>query len=93
MKLEFGKPESKVEFASQAKHNSSVALALKAMRQLGIGVVKQCDICHEWPYETCFDSWLCNHRGLFDKSLRDAGYDLAVLNDAARQWAKENSSE
>ena len=87
MKLEFGKPESKVEFTTHAKHEAAVKKALLAMKQTGIGVVKRCDICKEWPYKTSLNSWPCCHRLLYDASLR--GFGIAVLNDAARSYMKD----
>ena len=83
----FGDLGAKAALIAKSKHDAAVKKARVAMRQLGVGVVKRCDICKEMPYETCFNSWPCSHTSLYDSSLR--GYDLAVLNDAARIWVAE----
>jgi hypothetical protein len=82
----FGQRE---QFIEAAKVAADAQKALAAIRQLGIGVVKRCDIkgCMAWPYEAPENSFPCDHLKLFDASLRSFG--LPALNAAAKIWAAE----
>jgi hypothetical protein len=80
MKPVFGKRE---EYMEQATHDAAVREAVRAIGELRfVAAVKACKFCHRMPHETTEDSFPCNHRGLYDLSLRHFG--LAVLNDAAK---------
>lgn len=83
--LAFGDLHGKAEAASNAKRTRAVADAVRAMDrlvQLGLKIVKRCDVCIMMPHLAEDDSFPCEHRRLYDASLRSYGLD--VLNAAMR---------
>jgi len=84
----FGQRE---QFIKAVKVAADAQKALVAIRQLNLGVVKRCDVCHLFPYESSSESWPCSHRALYDSSLRS--FTLEALNAAAAIWSKEAKTD